>query len=335
MKAGTRSFYEQAVQQTIDDIVANLDEALDLEALAARVFLSPFHFHRMFRGMVGETPLELVRRLRIEESSATGAGQRPADHADRLRRWLRDARVVHPRVPRLLSHSAVRLQAETARSNRNPRAVRAAFRRRRHAAIYSPRFRRPDDGCRHQGNAGAAHRDGEARRALQPDPSGLRPPASGCRPGRTVRQARRDDGRHLLRRPGEHQSRSASFGRRAWSCRRTRPCRPASTSSGCPPDAMPRRPTSGRTDARRYLGALLRRVASRQRPSHRARRELRIYRNDPTKVPKDELRTDLHLDRWMTDVNHRITKTQGTHGVFLDSIQTGLCAFSVFLCLGG
>ncbi len=69
MKPETRSFYEQAVQRTIDDIVANLDEALDLEALAARVCLSPFHFHRMFRGMVGETPLELVRRLRMERAA--------------------------------------------------------------------------------------------------------------------------------------------------------------------------------------------------------------------------------------------------------------------------
>jgi len=69
MKAETRSFYEQAVQRTIYDIVANLDEALDLETLASAAGLSPFHFHRMFRGMVGETPLELVRRLRIERAA--------------------------------------------------------------------------------------------------------------------------------------------------------------------------------------------------------------------------------------------------------------------------
>ena len=69
MKPETRSFYEQAVQRTIDVIVANLDEALDLETLAKGAGLSPFHFHRMFRGMVGETPLELVRRLRMERAA--------------------------------------------------------------------------------------------------------------------------------------------------------------------------------------------------------------------------------------------------------------------------
>jgi AraC family transcriptional regulator len=33
--------------------------------------LSPFHFHRIFRGLVGETPLELHRRLRLERAAFT------------------------------------------------------------------------------------------------------------------------------------------------------------------------------------------------------------------------------------------------------------------------
>ena len=69
MKPETRSFYEQAVQRAIEHIAGNLDEALDLETLAAGACLSAFHFHRVFRGMVGETPLELIRRLRIERAA--------------------------------------------------------------------------------------------------------------------------------------------------------------------------------------------------------------------------------------------------------------------------
>jgi AraC family transcriptional regulator len=69
MKADTRSFYEALVQSAIERISGNLDEALDLEALAAQAALSPFHFHRIFRGMTGETPLELARRLRIERAA--------------------------------------------------------------------------------------------------------------------------------------------------------------------------------------------------------------------------------------------------------------------------
>jgi AraC family transcriptional regulator len=71
MKPDTRSFYAQAVQRAIEHIASNLDEALDLETLASGACLSPFHFHRVFRGMVGETPLELIRRLRMERAAWT------------------------------------------------------------------------------------------------------------------------------------------------------------------------------------------------------------------------------------------------------------------------
>jgi AraC family transcriptional regulator len=40
-----------------------------LTALAKEAALSPFHFHRIFRGMTGETPLEMHRRLRLERSA--------------------------------------------------------------------------------------------------------------------------------------------------------------------------------------------------------------------------------------------------------------------------
>lgn len=69
MKPETHSWYTQVVQRVIDHVVGHLDEALDLDALAREACLSPFHFHRVFRGMVGETPLELVRRLRLERAA--------------------------------------------------------------------------------------------------------------------------------------------------------------------------------------------------------------------------------------------------------------------------
>ncbi|WAS90571.1 AraC family transcriptional regulator [Nannocystis punicea] len=69
MKAETRSFYEAAVLRTVVQISQTLDQALDLTALARGAALSPFHFHRVFRGMVGETPLEMHRRLRLERAA--------------------------------------------------------------------------------------------------------------------------------------------------------------------------------------------------------------------------------------------------------------------------
>lgn len=69
MKPETRSFYEAAVQRAVERVVSGLDEALDLDALARACGLSAFHFHRIFRGMIGETPLELHRRLRMERAA--------------------------------------------------------------------------------------------------------------------------------------------------------------------------------------------------------------------------------------------------------------------------
>jgi AraC family transcriptional regulator len=69
VKSETRSFYEAAVERTVARIAETLDEALDLAGLARGAALSPFHFHRVFRGMVGETPLEMHRRLRLERAA--------------------------------------------------------------------------------------------------------------------------------------------------------------------------------------------------------------------------------------------------------------------------
>lgn len=69
MKAETQTFYEAAVRRTVERVAISLDEALDLEALARGAALSTFHFHRVFRGLVGETPLELHRRLRLERAA--------------------------------------------------------------------------------------------------------------------------------------------------------------------------------------------------------------------------------------------------------------------------
>lgn len=69
MKPETKDFYEAAVRRAVVRIVGGLDCALDLTALAKEAALSPLHFHRIFRGVVGETPLELHRRLRLERAA--------------------------------------------------------------------------------------------------------------------------------------------------------------------------------------------------------------------------------------------------------------------------
>lgn len=69
VKPTTRTYYEDVVARAIGDVRAALDDALDLAALAKRAALSPLHFHHVFRGLVGETPLEMHRRLRLERAA--------------------------------------------------------------------------------------------------------------------------------------------------------------------------------------------------------------------------------------------------------------------------
>lgn len=69
MKVSTRHFYQEAVRAAVERVAGSLDQALDLTELSRMANLSPLHFHRIFRGMLGETPLELHRRLRLERAA--------------------------------------------------------------------------------------------------------------------------------------------------------------------------------------------------------------------------------------------------------------------------
>lgn len=66
---GHRSEYVQRINRVVDYIEAHLLEPLSLERLASVAHFSPFHFHRVFRAMVGETPQRFVQRLRLERAA--------------------------------------------------------------------------------------------------------------------------------------------------------------------------------------------------------------------------------------------------------------------------
>ena len=50
----------------VDYIDRHLDKKLDLAALADVASFSPFHFHRLFRALMGEALGDYVRRRRLE-----------------------------------------------------------------------------------------------------------------------------------------------------------------------------------------------------------------------------------------------------------------------------
>jgi AraC family transcriptional regulator len=60
----------QQVQPVLSHAVRHLDEEVTLAALAQQARLSPFHLHRTFADIVGETPKQLTLRLRLERAAA-------------------------------------------------------------------------------------------------------------------------------------------------------------------------------------------------------------------------------------------------------------------------
>lgn len=60
--------YVQRVNRAIDHIVHNLARPLPLGEVAEAACFSPFHFHRVFKLLVGETLNHFVKRLRLERA---------------------------------------------------------------------------------------------------------------------------------------------------------------------------------------------------------------------------------------------------------------------------
>lgn len=68
--------YERRIGRVLDYIRDHLDEDLSLSTLAGVANFSPYHFHRVFRAMVGEPVGTFVRRLRILTAAQKLSGDR-------------------------------------------------------------------------------------------------------------------------------------------------------------------------------------------------------------------------------------------------------------------
>jgi len=64
----TSATYIERVNFAIDRINGRLDGPIRLRDLARAAMLSPHHFHRIFQAIVGETPADFVKRLRLEKA---------------------------------------------------------------------------------------------------------------------------------------------------------------------------------------------------------------------------------------------------------------------------
>jgi AraC family transcriptional regulator len=66
---GSHSRYETRLNRVLDHIYDHLDEPLDIGRLAEIACLSPYHWHRIYQAMYGETVATTVRRLRLHRAA--------------------------------------------------------------------------------------------------------------------------------------------------------------------------------------------------------------------------------------------------------------------------
>src|SRR5512134_3741337 len=68
-RATTRSDYAMRLERVFRWLADHMDGTLDLNQLADVACMSPYHFHRIYHAMQGETAAETVRRLRLHQAA--------------------------------------------------------------------------------------------------------------------------------------------------------------------------------------------------------------------------------------------------------------------------
>lgn len=66
MRETTQSSYEKAINRVVDYINKHLFESPDIKELAEIANISEYHFHRIFKIIIGENVGEFINRLRLE-----------------------------------------------------------------------------------------------------------------------------------------------------------------------------------------------------------------------------------------------------------------------------
>lgn len=61
--------YYHRITQVLDFIDSNLDKSITVLDLAREAYFSPFHFQRIFKSILHETPYELILRRRLEKGA--------------------------------------------------------------------------------------------------------------------------------------------------------------------------------------------------------------------------------------------------------------------------
>lgn len=66
----SRNEYIHRINRVVDYIEAHLDDEHSLETLSQVAHFSPFHFHRIFKALTGETVNNYVKRIRLQKAGS-------------------------------------------------------------------------------------------------------------------------------------------------------------------------------------------------------------------------------------------------------------------------
>ncbi|HEX9419163.1 MAG TPA: AraC family transcriptional regulator, partial [Methylomirabilota bacterium] len=92
MKAATSNDCRARIDRVLTHLADHLDADLSVAELARIAHFLPYHFHRMFRAMTGESVATVVRRLRLETAGRALREWRSLGDRCRARGRLRLAR---------------------------------------------------------------------------------------------------------------------------------------------------------------------------------------------------------------------------------------------------
>ena len=65
----SNEIYKRRINKVIDYVNNNLEKSVSLEELASVAFFSPFHFHRIFMAVTGESVNYFTNRIRLEKTA--------------------------------------------------------------------------------------------------------------------------------------------------------------------------------------------------------------------------------------------------------------------------
>ena len=69
MQKETHKHYQEAINRALEFIETNTSRSVGLEEIAAYAFLSKYHFHRVFKSLIGNTTKDYLTRLRLEKAA--------------------------------------------------------------------------------------------------------------------------------------------------------------------------------------------------------------------------------------------------------------------------